>query len=490
MAPCRVSAYLRALHRAPSISAGTGRGGAVGLSWSHRRYKRHLATKAAATKASVDSSSDGVEEISSSDESDAGKGAEYVLRTVDIDKEELITLHLRSSGQLVEVRAERVAGDVSVFTPHNRECYHLDRLASSSVNPVYPASDGAPVTLASLNLTLREPRPDRSNPGTNVESVKDVQWRLQELELGKMLHYYKMLSKIRLTGLVVLTTMAGYGMAPGPFDLTTFAVCTVGTGLTSCAANSINQFFEVPYDSQMNRTKNRVLVKGLISPLHAVTFAGVAGASGLALLSLGVNGTVAALGAFNLALYTLAYTPLKRLSVANTWLGAVVGAVPPMMGWAACTGSLDPGAWLMGALLFSWQFPHFNALSWNLRPDYSRAGYRMMSVVDPALCRRVALRHCVSVAGLSLMAAPLGVTTWTFTVDSLPLNAFLVYLGWRFYRDGDSNSSRRLFRFSLIHIPALLLLMIISKASFGSHQKHKGEVVPAKDSSHQVSSLS
>ena len=137
------------------------------------------------------------------------------------------------------------------------------------------------------------------------------------------------------------------------------------------------------------------------------------------------------------------------------------------------------GAWLLGAILFSWQFPHFNALSWNLRPDYSRAGYRMMSVVDPALCKRVAFRHCALVTGFCLLAQPLGITTWTFTIDSLPLNLYMTYLGWKFYRDGDSNSSRKLFRFSLVHIPLLLILMIISKESYGSHEK-PGKDVEAK----------
>ena len=127
----------------------------------------------------------------------------------------------------------------------------------------------------------------------------------------------------------------------------------------------------------------------------------------------------------------------------------------------------SPGAWLMGAILFSWQFPHFNALSWNLRPDYSRAGYRMMSVTDPGLCKRVALRHCVLTTVWCLSAAPLGVTSYFFTIPSLVPNLWFTYLGWRFYRDGDSNSSRKLFMFSLIHLPLVLMLMIISKKTWG-----------------------
>ncbi|XP_074648266.1 protoheme IX farnesyltransferase, mitochondrial-like [Tubulanus polymorphus] len=296
-----------------------------------------------------------------------------------------------------------------------------------------------------------------------VESIEDVMWKQQTINTKDLASIYLGLSKSRLTGLVVLTTMAGYGMAPETFHLIDFILCSVGTGLLSAAANSTNQFLEVPYDSQMNRTKNRVLVRGVVSPLHAVTFAGICGTLGLTTLYLGLNPLTASLGLFNYGLYSFIYTPMKRSHIVNTWIGALVGAVPPMIGWTACTGSLDAGALLLGAILYSWQFPHFNALSWNLRPDYSRAGYQMMSVVNPGLCKRVALRHSVGLIGLCCLAPVLDVTTWTFAVDSLPLNLYCSYLAWRFYKRADSGTSRKLFRFSLIHIPALLLLMFISK---------------------------
>lgn len=106
-----------------------------------------------------------------------------------------------------------------------------------------------------------------------------------------------------------------------------------------------------------------------------------------------------------------------------------MGSIPPLMGWAACAGTLGPGAWLMAALLYSWQFPHFNALSWNLRPDYSRAGYRMMAVTNPALCRRVALRHTVAILGLSALAPVTDTTNWWFLLESTPVNLYFIYLG-------------------------------------------------------------
>jgi heme o synthase len=137
------------------------------------------------------------------------------------------------------------------------------------------------------------------------------------------------------------------------------------------------------------------------SPLHAVGFAFGATTVGLGILYFGVNGLTCAIGAANLLLYTCIYTPMKRISILNTWIGSIgkkfikkysasdykhkisVGALPPVMGWTACTGDLGTGALVLAGLLYAWQFPHFNALSWNLRPDYSRAGYRMMSVTHP-----------------------------------------------------------------------------------------------------------
>lgn len=294
---------------------------------------------------------------------------------------------------------------------------------------------------------------------------------------SNLLGHYLKLSKIRLTTLVVITSMAGYAVAPAPFEWTTFALCSVGTGLLSASANSVNQFHEVPFDAQMSRTKNRILVCGRLTPLHAMAFASFTSISGLGLLYYGVNGLTASLGLSNLILYTMIYTPLKRISILNTWVGSVVGAIPPLIGWSACTGTLDPGSFLMAGLLYSWQFPHFNALSWNLRPDYSRAGYRMMAVTDPALCRRVALRHTIALQGMCMTAPFLDVTNWYFVLESTPLNLYFIYLAYEFYKDSSSASSRKLFRFSLIHLPLLMVLFLLNKKKWFvfENKKEDGE---------------
>lgn len=305
---------------------------------------------------------------------------------------------------------------------------------------------------------------------SNVEEQENItaknedteeEWVEQKPDLKKLPRQYMQLSKIRLTGLVVITEMAGYAIAPGAMHLSTFLWAGLGTGLCSSSANAFNQWLEVPFDSQMSRTQNRVLVRGRLSPLHVVLFGATTGALGLSVLFTQVNGLTAALGAATLLLYTSVYTPLKRLSILNTWVGSVVGALPPLMGWAACTGGLDAGGLVLAGILYSWQFPHFNALSWNLRADYSRAGYRMMCVTNAPLCRRVTLRHCLALVGLTTLLPVCDVTTWWLPLTSLPLNVWNTYLGYQFYKDSDSRSARKLFRFSLLYLPILMLMIML-----------------------------
>lgn len=352
-----------------------------------------------------------------------------------------------------EDTVERQVHRIRTIDPQQEDVASLD-----------PSARDAVVPEASSKVGTSEETPHiQEETELAKEARLERQWKQLKVELSDLPDVYAKLAKIKLTALVVMTAAAGYAMAPVPFDPLIFFVSSLGTGLASCTANSINQYFEVPFDSNMNRTKNRPLVRGQISPLHAVSFAVACGVPGIALLTLAVNPLTGFLGALNIFLYTCCYTPLKRLSITNTWVGAVVGAIPPVMGWTAATGALEPGALLLGAFLFSWQFPHFNALSWNLREDYSRGGYRMMSVTHPAMCKRVALRHSVGLVGLATLAPVLDVTTWTFPIISLPINLYISFLAFRFYRKGDRNSARKLFFCSLWHLPMLLLLALTCK---------------------------
>lgn len=251
-----------------------------------------------------------------------------------------------------------------------------------------------------------------------------------------MISFSFQLSKVRLSALVVATSLAGFGMCPDPCSasagLVGVTALTVGTALSSFSANAWNQYLEWPYDAQMKRTQSRVLVTGVMSQEQAMTYASACGIAGTTLLWYGVNPVAAMLGASNIILYAGVYTPMKRHSVYNTWVGSVVGAVPPLMGWAACSGGrLDAGAFVLAAILYAWQFPHFNALSWNLRDQYSKAGYRMMASDDQPLCRRTTLRHSLALTALCSVFVPLSdLTSWTFAATSLPLNLYMTYLSY------------------------------------------------------------
>uniref|UniRef100_A0A8R1E4I8 Protoheme IX farnesyltransferase, mitochondrial n=1 Tax=Caenorhabditis japonica TaxID=281687 RepID=A0A8R1E4I8_CAEJA len=254
------------------------------------------------------------------------------------------------------------------------------------------------------------------------------QW--YKMETKSLAADYLALSKSKLSMFVAATAACGFLMAPVPVAAAPLAAATVGTFLLSSAANSCNQLLEAPYDAQMRRTQGRVLVVHRFSPLHAFTFAGVTGLTGIGLLGYFGNPTAAVLGAINWFLYAGVYTPMKRSHIGCTWAGAVVGAIPPLMGYAAATGYLDPASWCLAAILFSWQFPHFNGLSWNLRGDYSKAGYRVMCVTNERLCRVTSIRHSLALLGLCTIVAPLtNLTTMTFALGRIKRGANFVLSG-------------------------------------------------------------
>ncbi|KAI9224432.1 protoheme IX farnesyltransferase [Blastocladiella britannica] len=262
--------------------------------------------------------------------------------------------------------------------------------------------------------------------------------------------------------------MAGYAFAPTATALTTLVAATVGTHLTIASANTFNQLAEIPYDAQMARTRTRPLVRGAISPPHALGFAVATGLAGIGTLYTLVNPLTAGLGAANLVLYSFIYTPLKRVHAVNTWVGAVVGAIPPMMGWTACTNSLlnfptDGGAWLLGFLLYAWQFPHFNALAHNLRADYAKAGYRMIASTDPPMNARVALRYALAMLPVPFLAAHWGLTTWAFVGTASVVNGAMAVCAVRFWRQRSDKHARELFFSSLVHLPVMLAAMLIHR---------------------------
>ncbi|CCM04701.1 uncharacterized protein FIBRA_06887 [Fibroporia radiculosa] len=336
-------------------------------------------------------------------------------------------------------------------------------------------------------------------PITQTGSVIDASQHPQAMARGyrqtevltprRLLKIYTQLSKGRLTALVVLTTMSGVALCPLPTTLPVLLSTAIGTTLCSASANTLNQIQEVPFDAQMSRTRMRPLVRRAISPLHAAGFAAVTGITGPVILWTMANPTTACLGFVNIALYAGAYTWLKRKSILNTWVGAIVGAIPPLMGWTACGGNLLPTTQLdlylpsflssvpvehlvdnslaplaLFALLFGWQFPHFNSLSHLLRESYAQAGYRMLCVLSPAKNALVSLRHTLLFFPICSILIPLsGLTTWTFSLVSLVPNLIVAEAAWTFWRSNGEKQARRLFYHCLWYLPVILGTMMFCK---------------------------
>ncbi|KAJ7052524.1 UbiA prenyltransferase family-domain-containing protein [Mycena amicta] len=319
---------------------------------------------------------------------------------------------------------------------------------------------------------------------------------------------YAQLSKARLSALMVLTTMSGVALSPLPTTVPVLLSTAIGTYLCSASANALNQLQEVPFDAQMARTRNRPLVRHSITPLHAAGFALASGIAGPVILWTMTNPTTAMLGLGNIILYAWPYTALKRHTIWNTWVGAVVGSLPPIMGWTASGGHVMPtdvnpiqlfpppfldgvpiqlgdnplAPWALFALLWSWQLCHFSPLSHWVRASYAQASYKMLSVLDPRRNARVALRHSVLLFPICSVLIPLsGLTTWTFALTSLIPNIIWSHATWKFWRVGGDKEARIAFRHGLWWLPVILALMMVHKASldwskwFGAEQLNEEE---------------
>jgi protoheme IX farnesyltransferase len=275
---------------------------------------------------------------------------------------------------------------------------------------------------------------------------------------------YFELAKARLGALVVLTAFVGYVLgARGEISPRGLAAAVLGTALSAFGANILNQWWEAEPDSLMLRTRERPLPAGRISRRLAATWGVVTALAGLGILAVGTNRLTTMLSFFVILVYVLIYTPLKMRTPLNTVVGAVCGAVPPMMGWAAATGRLDAGAWILGGILFAWQIPHFLALAWLYREDYARGGFRMLPAVDleGRLTARLAFLYAAALLPITAALSAFGVTGGAFLVTSQAVGLAFVGLGWVFLRARNQPSARRLFLASIIYLPVLLGLMVV-----------------------------
>ena len=278
---------------------------------------------------------------------------------------------------------------------------------------------------------------------------------------------YLELAKAKLSALVVTTTAAGFVAAGGPLSEQAMVAgcCVVGTALCSSSAAALNQIFERDRDSKMKRTQQRPLVRGDLTVNEATMAATSWGFMGTSLLAIGTDPVTTALGASNIALYAGLYTFMKPRSIYNTWVGAVVGAIPPVMGWTAATGGslLDLDAILLGSTLYLWQMPHFFALSYMHRVDYKRGGFAMVPVLekDGKQTAQLVLRYAGYLSTLPFISTLTGVTSSMFALEGMALNAYALYVANRFHKDRTNANARKVFLTSLWYLPSYLVLFLL-----------------------------
>jgi protoheme IX farnesyltransferase len=275
---------------------------------------------------------------------------------------------------------------------------------------------------------------------------------------------YVALTKPRLNLLVVATSAAGYylGSPGGPAALP-MAQAVFGTALVAAGAAVLNQVSERETDALMPRTRARPVPDGRITPHDAIVFGAVLATAGVALLALVSNLLAGGLAAATLVIYVGVYTPLKRRSSVATLVGAIPGALPPLIGWTAGSGRVSIGGAALFAIVFFWQIPHFMAIAWLYRDDYRKAGFPMLPVVDPGGDRagRQALIYAAALIPISLLPSAVGVSGVPYFWAALALGLAQFWLASRFAAVRSDASARALFYGSITYLPLLWAAMIL-----------------------------
>jgi len=275
------------------------------------------------------------------------------------------------------------------------------------------------------------------------------------------------LVKARLTLLVLLTTAVGFYLgSESPINYIELLHAVFGTAAAAAGAAALNQWWERRADALMRRTKMRPIPAGRMPPLQALALGVGLSIFGVIYLAIVCNALSAALAAITIAIYIFAYTPLKRASTANTAVGAIPGAIPPMIGWAAARGSIGAGAWSLFAIIFLWQLPHFFAIAWMYREDYSRAGFRMISSDDRSGERSASqsVFFCILLLVIAGLPAFLGITTLVYLAAELVLGGLFVAVAMRFLRMRTAGAARSLFIASIAYLPLLLAALVLTKS--------------------------
>src|SRR6267378_4061011 len=264
---------------------------------------------------------------------------------------------------------------------------------------------------------------------------------------------YADLIKARLTLLVLLTTLVGFyvGWQDGPMNYARMFHTMLGTALVAAGASALNQLLEREHDGKMRRTQSRPLPSGRLQPQTVLLVGCATAAGGLIYLALAVNFITSWIGAFSLVSYLFVYTPLKRVTWLNTAIGAVPGALPPLMGWTAARGELSREGWALFAILAFWQLPHFLAIAWIYRDEYARAGFKMLPIIDPEGHRtgRQAVSHTLGLLPVSLCPFMFHLAGPVYLVGALLLGLTFIWFAIQFSRHLTIPRARQLFYVSI-----------------------------------------
>ncbi len=301
-----------------------------------------------------------------------------------------------------------------------------------------------------VGVVARHPHPtlDQTSGGFQVSLVKD----------------YIELTKPRITWLIVMSTAIGYYFGhTGAWAIWPVLHTLLGTAFIASGTAALNQWYERDTDRHMRRTQMRPLPAGRLKPNRALWFAILLAAAGALELGFGVNWLTAALGMATLAAYLLIYTPLKQKTWWSTTVGAFPGAMPPLIGFAGAAGKLTAEAWVLGAILFLWQFPHFYAIAWMYREDYSRAGIQMLPVVEPdgeSTARQILLYSFLLIP-ISLLPKWMGMTGTIYMIGAIGMGMWFLYSGIQVSLDRTKAKARKVLLTSVVYLPVLYALMVL-----------------------------
>ena len=285
------------------------------------------------------------------------------------------------------------------------------------------------------------------------------------IERSRLVDYW-ILTKPELTFLSVVTALTGYYLgAEGSIQASLLLHTLFGTALVGGGAGALNQYIEREYDGLMRRTENRPVPSGRVQPYEALLFGIILSIVGIAELVLFTNPLTGFLASVTLVSYIFLYTPLKRITPLSTIVGAFPGALPPVMGWTAARNEVNPEAVALFALLFVWQIPHFLSLAWMYRKDYARAGYRLLTVVEPEgnMASRQILAYTTLLVPLAVIPWTLGMFGALYLILALLLSLAFLVVTVHLVRDRSNAAARQVFAGSLIYLPALMAIMVIDR---------------------------